>query len=668
MVKNTVQQQEHYRESLPGFLSFLAPGSCRALPESKKILLISFLFAGLFFTTVAYAQPYTSRLGRFQVDQIKGCAPFTVTITDTNLITISECTPGKPCLMDFEGKNQQQQNQFTFTYITPGTYTLSVLYQSIGADDITITVVENTVPAFEVYTCSGNKVSVKITDLKYQNYTTDYNGDGVSESGLTTSQYNYGTPGNYNIRVHGINNNAADNCATNTQAFTAVTALPVPSISALTAVDGTSLKMDFPVQLHMQLKSEIAVNKATPFQQYQTLYEVNTTTATSLKVDDNYYCFRLNNFDPCANLNNYSPVVCSQNFDLSIASGVNNLTWTTSPVNIQGIDIQRNNQSYVVNLPAADVTYNDTDVLCKTNYCYTLISRYAGGAISTSLQKCGEAFTTITPSQLDNISSVVGIPQGVDLSWLVSPAINTPEFNVYRSGANGAYLLLGTTKDTKFTDPDYKTEESYCYRINYTDACGNTSLSGNPVCPIRLTGSLGEKNVADLSWVGYDGWLNGVNHYVIEKYTTSGQLLSSVDLGTSVNYKDDPADPQNQVIRYVIKAYANETGVTLSSSNPFEIAKNTNLFSPTAFTPNGDLLNDNFVVIGYYITKLQLKIFDRWGGLIYTTDKNEPWNGTRSGSNQPMPPGAYVWKAEITDFTGKTFSEEGTVMLIRKSN
>jgi len=106
----------------------------------------------------------------------------------------------------------------------------------------------------------------------------------------------------------------------------------------------------------------------------------------------------------------------------------------------------------------------------------------------------------------------------------------------------------------------------------------------------------------------------------------------------------------------------------LSSSNPFEIAKNTNLFSPTAFTPNGDLLNDNFVVIGYYITKLQLKIFDRWGGLIYTTDKNEPWNGTRSGSNQPMPPGAYVWKAEITDFTGKTFSEEGTVMLIRKSN
>src|SRR6478609_909377 len=120
----------------------------------------------LFFsvTTVAalYAQPYTSRLGRFNVDQVKGCAPFTVTITDANLKTTGECTPGKPCLMDYEGKGQQQ-NQFTYTYTTAGTFKLSVLYQSIGADDISITVVENTKPSFEIYSCAANKVSVKVT-------------------------------------------------------------------------------------------------------------------------------------------------------------------------------------------------------------------------------------------------------------------------------------------------------------------------------------------------------------------------------------------------------------------------------------------------------------------------------------------------------------------------
>ena len=76
----------------------------------RKIILLGI---GLVVCMAAHAQsPYKSRLGRFQVDQKKGCAPFTVTITDTNLITSGDCTPGKPCEMDFEGKGQQQ-NQLT---------------------------------------------------------------------------------------------------------------------------------------------------------------------------------------------------------------------------------------------------------------------------------------------------------------------------------------------------------------------------------------------------------------------------------------------------------------------------------------------------------------------------------------------------------------------------
>jgi len=44
-----------------------------------------FLFVGFIaFGFAAVAQPYSSRLGRFQVDQIRGCAPFTINITNTN--------------------------------------------------------------------------------------------------------------------------------------------------------------------------------------------------------------------------------------------------------------------------------------------------------------------------------------------------------------------------------------------------------------------------------------------------------------------------------------------------------------------------------------------------------------------------------------------------------
>ncbi len=129
----------------------------------RRFLLIFICLLGV---SASYGQ-YTSRLGRFKVDQVKGCAPFTITITDTNLVTSGDCTPGKPCLMDFEGKGATSTNTFTFTYTTPGTYKLSILYQSIGADDITVTVVDNTDPAFEVFSCTNNKVTVKVTDKKY---------------------------------------------------------------------------------------------------------------------------------------------------------------------------------------------------------------------------------------------------------------------------------------------------------------------------------------------------------------------------------------------------------------------------------------------------------------------------------------------------------------------
>ena len=123
----------------------------------QKLLTLLILLATV---ATSYAQ-YSSRLGRFQVDEVKGCAPLTVTILSTNLITTGECTAGKPCLMSAGDGTAQQQNQFTITYPQAGTFTLSVLYQSIGADDITITVDPTIQPEFEVYTCSGLKTSIK---------------------------------------------------------------------------------------------------------------------------------------------------------------------------------------------------------------------------------------------------------------------------------------------------------------------------------------------------------------------------------------------------------------------------------------------------------------------------------------------------------------------------
>ncbi len=327
--------------------------------------------------------------------------------------------------------------------------------------------------------------------------------------------------------------------------------------------------------------------------------------------------------------------------------------------------IQRDKANYTT-IPGAPLSFDDKDVVCKTEYCYRVVSNYASGAKSISLEKCGTAFTTAPPPAIDNISAVVTDP-GVDLNWLVDSKVNKPVYTVFRSAAGSGYTQFATVDDKKFTDEQYTTAGVYCYRIDYADACGNLSAPGTPFCPVRLSGNLNDTNVVTVAWSSFKGWKNGVRNYLLERYNESGNLINSVNVGLDTTYVEEP-DPKNQTIRYRIKAVSLTPGLTASLSNSVELAKKTNLFSPTAFTPNHDRLNDTFTISGQYIKNISLKIFDRWGALIYASESNEAWNGMRGGTDQPMPEGTYVWKAEITDTSGKNFSEEGTLLLIRRSN
>lgn len=67
-------------------------------------------------------------------------------------------------------------------------------------------------------------------------------------------------------------------------------------------------------------------------------------------------------------------------------------------------------------------------------------------------------------------------------------------------------------------------------------------------------------------------------------------------------------------------------------------------FVPRAFSPNGDNVNDHFEVFGQHFIDFEMKIFNRWGEIIYiTNDRRKPWDGTYRG--EPMPMGVYPWIA-----------------------
>ncbi len=85
---------------------------------------------------------------------------------------------------------------------------------------------------------------------------------------------------------------------------------------------------------------------------------------------------------------------------------------------------------------------------------------------------------------------------------------------------------------------------------------------------------------------------------------------------------------------------------------------------PTAFSPNGDGENDILYVRGAAIKTLDLKIFNRWGQLVFeTTSQQVGWDGTFNGQPQPMEAYAYVLSVSFIDGTAKLL--KGNITLLR---
>ncbi len=86
---------------------------------------------------------------------------------------------------------------------------------------------------------------------------------------------------------------------------------------------------------------------------------------------------------------------------------------------------------------------------------------------------------------------------------------------------------------------------------------------------------------------------------------------------------------------------------------------------PSAFTPNGDGLNDIFRPIGMKYQKLvSFSIYNRWGQQIfYTASKEQGWDGTFNGTLQDL--GTYQYVIIVALDNGDNRMFKGTVTLIR---
>jgi gliding motility-associated-like protein len=90
----------------------------------------------------------------------------------------------------------------------------------------------------------------------------------------------------------------------------------------------------------------------------------------------------------------------------------------------------------------------------------------------------------------------------------------------------------------------------------------------------------------------------------------------------------------------------------------------TDVFLPSAFTPNVDGKNEVFMPVSGLIPFMRFSVYNRMGQQLYVTEtQGNGWDGTYSGGE--CPEGIYAWKVEYRGPDNKNREKYGWFMLIR---
>ncbi len=316
-------------------------------------------------------------------------------------------------------------------------------------------------------------------------------------------------------------------------------------------------------------------------------------------------------------------------------------------------------------LSGSSPPYTD-DINCKKNYCYQVSAEikdfYSSlnyQATSLSLKRCSNREGFKPPPITDLFTTVdnllIDVNYNDNSGWLLNKDSSYLFQNI-----NGIYTKIKSVAFPNDFSLDnlLPNEKSYCFKVGYSDECGNNSNLSPEICTIFL-----DFDGTSLFWTSNSPFSpNSIQNYEIEEVTNSPTVIS---VKNSTEYKEVlDLSSREEKIKYRVRAV--DSSLELSNSNIIEVSPEFRLYIPSAFTPNGDSFNPTLSILGKksMISEFNLEIFDRWGErLILFNDKNFEWDGTIN--NKTVEPGIYVLKISANLINGNTYSFTDKLVILR---
>ncbi|MBL7778884.1 MAG: gliding motility-associated C-terminal domain-containing protein [Chitinophagales bacterium] len=301
---------------------------------------------------------------------------------------------------------------------------------------------------------------------------------------------------------------------------------------------------------------------------------------------------------------------------------------------------------------------------------------------SSSNVTCLIATVVKTPDYNFITNATVNLQNQIEFTWMIDSTAALIYQRIDRSVNNNSYTPINQFATTP---PVYEfntyidssgavlpQKNPYYYQVTLFDSCQN--LYPSPfVKTICLKGELYDYYLADMKWNDFE-----LEHATLLRqrlYRNSGagyQVIQTLNIGVN-EYADTLKQFLNDkdgIFCYRIEQeydlnLPNGYRDTLSSwSNELCIVHRPIIYIPNAFAPYGK--NNIFkpTIIYGNPKAYTLQIYNRWGGLVFTSNDPETgWDGTDHG--KPADMGGYAYLIQFTAEDGVKVERKGMVLLVK---
>lgn len=245
------------------------------------------------------------------------------------------------------------------------------------------------------------------------------------------------------------------------------------------------------------------------------------------------------------------------------------------------------------------------------------------------------------------------------------------QYTVYRQNLTTLMFdSVGVSYTEFYVDSNLKNGQEYCYQArayghylsgNYNEPFINNSHRGCatpidtvPSCPPELTlNGICENYYNQLVWTNPNNYCadDVIKYNIYYKKTLKEvySLIHTTNSPTDTTFKHYPSVTMAGC--YVVTAvdsFQNES----TYSKPYCIDECTFYELPNIFTPNNDSYNDLYKPGPYrFVEKVDMKIYDRWGVLVFKTeDPDINWDGRYMENNKMVSDGIYYYICDVYEW------------------